>query len=234
VLHGATRFDLRDLSLYYLLNAPTHFRGLHSIVKNESIDVIIFANIVAGTAAVVAGSSASVPVVCDYLDHYPESASSYYANKAVSRLIARGVSIVMGWSVRNSTMNVAISDTFRDILVKEYGVYPSRVTVIPNGVDTNIFAPTRKDAAQQKLGLSKFENFLCLCYVGAIESWSDLETVASTVDHLDREGFRIVLFIVGGGLGTSYYSQLLSRFRDRKCITFTGFVSEEKAALYIG
>lgn len=219
--------------MYYVLNAPTHFRQISSVAKKESVDAIVFANILAGTAAVREGSRLGLPTVCDYLDHYPESASAYYTNRAVAKIVAKAVSTLVGWNVRNSTMNVAISDSFSKILVEEYGVNRQRVRVIPNGVDSAVFFPTEREEALQRIGLDHFRDFLCLCYVGAIERWSRLEVVANTVDRLNKRGLRIALLIVGGGLGTNYYSDLYSRFRDRPYIHFAGFVSENRAALYM-
>jgi glycosyltransferase involved in cell wall biosynthesis len=227
-------FHSSDLSSYYLLNAPAQFRQIYRIIKNESIDAILFANILAGSAAVQAGARCSTPAICDYLDHFPESARAYYPNRAIGQIVRKVVSEVVGWNVRNSTLNVAISDTFKDILIDEYGVKPGRVAIIPNGVDTTVFAPMDREKARDTLGLQRFADFLCICYVGAVERWSGLETVANTVDHLIRQGNKIALFIVGGGLGTRYYPSLLSRFGNHQNFLFTGFVSAEEAAMYIG
>lgn len=233
LLRKATVFHSKDLSSYYLLNAPAHFHQISRIVKNESIDAILFANILAGSAAVRAGSRRFTPTVCDYLDHYPESARAYYENRAAGQAVARGVSKVIGWNVRNSTMNVAISDTFKQVLIGEYGVSPERVAIIPNGVNTDIFLPMEREDALQKLGLARFKDFLCVCYAGAVERWCGLETVAEVVERLSREGLKIALFVVGGGLGTGYYLDLRSKFGDRDNFLFTGFVSEDKVPLYI-
>jgi len=56
----------------------------------------------------------------------------------------------------------------------------------------------------------------------------------SAVDRLNVEGLRIALFIIGASLGTGYCRDPRSNFEDRDYFVFTGFLSGEEVALYIG
>ena len=232
-LFEATSIPARDLSAYYLLNTSAHLNKIESIIRNEHIDVIVFANILAGSTAVISGAKHHIPVVCDYLDHYAESAGSYYSNKAIAALVTFAVSSITRWNVENSSFVVTISESFKDILVNEYHVAPERITMIPNGVDPRRFTSMGRDIAQRTLGLERFKNSLCVCYAGAVESWSNLEAVSRVIQRLNEEGKEVALFVVGGSLGTSYYHQLRTKFERRECFLFTGFVNETLVPIYI-
>jgi len=62
------------------------------------------------------------------------------------------------------------------------------VTVIPNGVDSQLLVPLSKDECKSNLGLKGN----VLGYVGSLEHWVDLETVVEAMPFLDAK-----LMVVG-------------------------------------
>lgn len=226
ILHEAKSIAVRDLSLYYVINAPYHMQLLNSILKTCSIDVIVFANILTGAESVILGKVHEIPVVCDYLDHFPESASSYYDNPIAKALVREVVLKVTKWNLIRANHVVTVSKSFLKWL-KSIGV--QNVSLIPNGVELENFKPEDKDKARQRLGIKQWNTRFVVTYVGSIESWVDLDTVFRATDILNDAGVPSTFQVVGGSLVTNYDRRLQSR----KNVFQTGFIDHGLVSLHI-
>ncbi len=184
----ASWIKVDDPSLYYLLNFPYHLWKIRSIVKKLDIDVILSTNILPSFAANFAHS----PVVFDYLDHLEESASIYYPGSALGEVVKQVVGLITRYNLRHARCVITVTRELSGFL-RELGV--KDITVIPNGVDTQVLRPLSMQVAKNSLGL----NGVVLGYVGSLEHWVDLETVVSALPRMDA-----TLLVVGPGLFTDY------------------------------
>ena len=219
-LLSADWIAVEDPSLYYLLNFPYHLWKIRSIVRDQDIDVILSANILPSFAANFAGA----PRVFDYLDHLEESASIYYPGSALGEIVKNVVSFVTKFNLRHAhsviTVTKELSEFLQDLGVKD-------ITVIPNGVDTEVLRPEPREEAKKSLGLKG----VVLGYVGSLEHWVDLETVVSALPRLDA-----TLLVVGPGLFTDYGDGIKKMAEDlgvEKRIVFTGAVKYKELSRYI-
>ncbi len=81
-----------------------------------------------------------------------------------------------------------------------YRVPVDRVSVIPPGVDVNLFYPRRADQAKERIGVDP--NRILLVFVGRIEPLKGLETLLRAVAQLRDRGVcecdQLALSIIGG------------------------------------
>lgn len=209
-----------DPSMYYLLNFPSHLRSIRRIVNEKNIDVILSANILPSFMANFAG----VPVVFDYLDHLEESASVYYPDSALGRLVKKGVGLIVRYNIRHASSVITVTDEFRSFLRSIGG---KDITVIPNGVDTELLKPLSKEESKRLLGLKGN----VLGYVGSLEHWVDLETVIEALPQLD-----VKLLVIGPRLFTDYgdkIKRLSEELGVDDKVIFTGAIKYQDLSLYI-
>jgi D-inositol-3-phosphate glycosyltransferase len=90
---------------------------------------------------------------------------------------------------------IAASPVERSQLVADYGATPARVTVVPCGVDTDLFRPGDAAAARAVLGLDPGPLVL---YVGRITPIKGLTTLLDAVRLLRDRGVAPRVLIVGG------------------------------------
>jgi D-inositol-3-phosphate glycosyltransferase len=90
---------------------------------------------------------------------------------------------------------VAASVAERSYLTRHAGADPSRIAVVPCGVDTELFMPGDADDARAALGLAGGPLIL---YVGRLAPIKGLETLLDVIALLDRRGRRVRLMVVGG------------------------------------
>ena len=97
------------------------------------------------------------------------------------------------------------SEEYKQSWIKR-GFDPSKLKILPRGLDTELFHPARRDSAFfEKFGASNGE--LRLLYVGRISREKDLDLLADAYRRLRKEGLPVRLFVVGHGP----YSEALAK-----------------------
>ena len=221
-LHDVTSIKVNDPSSYYILNSFAHLLKIRNIIKNEKIDIIVSANIL--PAFLVNFVKGEVPVVFDYLDHYEESAATYYPDSFFGKIVKRGVRSIIRYNLRNADSVITVTEEFKQFL-NSIGV--NDIHVIPNGVDTTVFKQIPSDIAKKDLGLKGN----IIGYVGSLEYWVDLETVVKALPHLD-----VKLLVVGPELFTDYgkmIKELAEKLDVSDKLIFTGRVEYSQLYRYI-
>jgi D-inositol-3-phosphate glycosyltransferase len=126
---------------------------------------------------------------------------------------------------------VAATVVERAHLARHYGADPTRIAVIPCGVDTALFMPGDQAAARRALGLDDRPRLL---YVGRIAPIKGLETLLDGMARLRAGGSRAHLCIVGGDADeplNGHEAELraqLARLALGDAVTFVGPQPQER------
>ncbi len=118
------------------------------------------------------------------------------------------------------------SEEYRQSWIKR-GFDPEKLKILPRGLETELFHPTRRDPAFfEKFGGGR-NGEVRLLYVGRVSREKDLDLLAAAYRRLREEGLSIQLFIVGHG---PYSEELSKSLPDA---VFTGYLTgKELAAAY--
>jgi glycosyltransferase involved in cell wall biosynthesis len=121
---------------------------------------------------------------------------------------------------------VVVSPWLRSYVVGE-GAAPTRVTVIPNAADPDLFAPRSGAALRRRLG---WEGMFVAGFVGSMKSWHGLPTLLEALRLLGapRQAFRLLL--VGDGPDLRDLQALAQRMGLAECIHATGAVPYREVA----
>lgn len=93
---------------------------------------------------------------------------------------------------------VAESPASKQHMMQEYGVDPSRVQVIPCGVDTALFQPQDRHQARQALALPATAPILL--FVGRLQPLKGIDTLLRAVHVVRQQHPDVHVCIVGGGV----------------------------------
>lgn len=120
----------------------------------------------------------------------------------------------------------------RSQLVRFYGASPSKIEIIPCGVDLDLFRPRDKAQARRQLGL--FDRRLIL-FVGRMDPLKGLDILLKAVARLeDRQGLRVL--VVGGSLEgdqkLSRYYRMAQEMGIAQQVTFLGSLDQQELPLY--
>ncbi|MDD4127406.1 MAG: glycosyltransferase [Methanomicrobium sp.] len=229
-VHEATRYYTKNPALHYALNACHHFKVMDKIIEEENIDIVVAGNVLAGTAAIKAAKKHGIPVLFDLKDWFPDSASIYYKNQLLKKIVYNLVYSVTKYNLKHSDMVTTVSPALQE-MVNEMGI---NCYVIPNGVATDYFRPMDTMIGRNLCGLSKDE--FVIGFLGGIERRFELDEVLKTLPHLIKYNNKTRLLIVGGSLFTDYLDELkvLSEnmnLSDR--VIFTGLIEHIELPKYI-
>ncbi|HET9495072.1 MAG TPA: glycosyltransferase [Chloroflexia bacterium] len=155
--------------------------------------------------------------------------------REVSARIA-GERQVMEWSDKL----VAATPLDKAQMVWYYGADPSKISVIPAGVDTELFHPRDRARVRRQLGLPDLDTPILL-FVGRIERLKGIDTLLESVAVVSRfcAGRNLKVLIVGGGDQTEDENAELRRVvqlhRDlnlEEQVEFVGSKPQEMLPLY--
>ena len=202
IVDEATQFPFTNPLLHYTANTPYHFHCFKKIIRDNRIDVVVAAHVLAGTAVIHAAKKYHVPVIFDLKDWFPDSAAAYFKNKALQGIVRNSV-----WAI--TRRNLAHSDALTTVspsLVDKLRSFGFSADLITNGVDTSLFVPMDGTGMRKELGIA--DDDFVIGFSGAIERWYAIDEMIRALPELIRYRHNTKLLIVGGSLFTGYDAEL--------------------------
>ena len=140
---------------------------------------------------------------------------------------ARGAAIKTGLEravYRRADRLIVLSDAFRDLLIRDYGVAPWLVRVVPPGVDLSRFTPDRV-GARERLGIADHERLVFSAR--RLVPRMGLDVLLDAFDGLARSGEGLTLAIAGEGPVLEQLHGQAIRLRLDDVVRLLGRVDEE-------
>jgi D-inositol-3-phosphate glycosyltransferase len=102
-------------------------------------------------------------------------------------------------TVQDCRRVIAATEKERQDIIRYYGASQGKITVVPCGVNMDLFRPLERGAVRDKLGLTDEK---ILLFVGRIDPLKGIDRLIKALSHLQsREGLR--LLIIGGDESSS-------------------------------
>ena len=136
---------------------------------------------------------------------------------------------------RNCHRIVAATEREKEDLIRYYGASPETISVIPCGVNMELFWPIDKETARQQLDLNG--NRRNIMFAGRIEPLKGIDKLLMAMTYLkNKHGFR--LLIIGGDEHSQYeidrLQQLSRELNIEDSVNFLGLIKQDKLPLYYG
>lgn len=119
-----------------------------------------------------------------------------------------------------------VSETLKDILVKDYDIEADKIILVNNGVDIDFLKP---ELHKSKRIFSSFT----IGFVGSLYAWSGLNLLLEVIAQLRNEGLDISLVVVGDGAMKSTWENLAENLGISDNVAFIGRVSWQEVPEYI-
>jgi colanic acid biosynthesis glycosyl transferase WcaI len=179
-----------------------------------------------------------VPFVFEVRDLWPESLAAVGMGDG-SSLLHRTLAKIAGFLYRHSDRVVVVTSAFEDYLVQHWRVPREKISVIENGVETQLFAPEpftgEPRIDKPGTGLRRelnTEGKFVVSYVGTMGMAHGLETIIAAAAQLRDANPEIVFLMLGEG---SEKERIVALARERG-LTNLRFVDQhprEKIPAYI-
>lgn len=142
-------------------------------------------------------------------------------------------------ALRQATHVIAVSEQTRRDLLHLYGLRPERVTVVPLGVDREVFRPSTSEAIREVRRRYQVDRPYLLS-LGGIEPRKNLPAVVRAFASLPND-IRPILVLAGAAVpwnleGSALLRSALEALRPeiRRSVVLTGYVSEEEKVALLG
>jgi colanic acid biosynthesis glycosyl transferase WcaI len=136
-----------------------------------------------------------VPFVFEVRDLWPESLAAVgmgTSNSLLYKILAK----LAAFLYRHSDRVVVVTSAFEDYLVKHWRVPREKISVIENGVETDLFSPEGGTSLQKELHTNgKF----VVSYIGTMGMAHGLETIIQSAAQLQVTNPEVHFLIVGEG-----------------------------------
>lgn len=139
-----------------------------------------------------------IPFVFEVRDLWPESLAAVGMGDENS-LLHRTLSAVADFLYRRSDQIVVVTPAFKDYLVQRRNVPAEKISVVENGVETELFSPgTAAENHALRHQLAATETFL-VCYVGTMGMAHGLETLLDAAAQLQTRNPNVQFLLIGEG-----------------------------------
>lgn len=130
------------------------------------------------------------------------------------------------WAYQNCDALVCVSEALKEIVMAEAKLPPSKVLVMSNGVDTNVFDPSKYPA-------KRFYSKVVLGFVGALTAWQGLDLLVECMADLQAHDVELALVVVGDGPMRRSLEARVRNLGLAERVRFTGRVNAQDVPTYI-
>lgn len=170
-----------------------------------------------------------VPFVFEVRDLWPESLAAVGAGKE-GTLLHSALGAIAGFLYRRADRIVVVSPAFKDHLIRYWNVPADRISIIENGVETDLF---RLDPAASGLRKQlKLEDRFLICYIGTMGHAHGLGTLIAAAEELQTALPRAMFLLIGEGAEKERIVELAAA-RGLTNIQFIGQQPRERIPAYV-
>ena len=138
----------------------------------------------------------NVPFVLEVRDLWPESLAGAGVGGEKSQLY-RALDRVARFLYRAAAHIVVVTPAFRDNLIQQRGLAASKISVVANGVEAQMFAPQAPDACL-RASLNAEGKFV-VSYIGTLGLAHGLEVLLEAAERMQRDRPEILFLVLGEG-----------------------------------
>jgi glycosyltransferase involved in cell wall biosynthesis len=174
-----------------------------------------------------------VPFVFEVRDLWPESLAAVGMGDGNS-LLHRTLARIAGFLYRRSDRIVVVTPAFEDHLVEHWRVPREKISVVENGVETQLFAPdpfTGEPGTSLRRALGAQGKFV-VSYIGTMGMAHGLETIIAAAMRMRDTNPEIVFLLLGEGAEKKRIVAL-ARERGLSNLRFIDQQPREKVPAYI-
>ncbi len=136
-----------------------------------------------------------VPLVFEVRDLWPESLQAVGVANERSPMM-RVLGRIAGFLYRHAAHIVVVTAAFRERLIEDWHVPETKISVVSNGVETDLFSPSADGNVRASLGL---KDELLVSYIGTMGNAHGLELLLDAAAHFKSKAPEIRFLLVGEG-----------------------------------
>ncbi len=138
-----------------------------------------------------------VPFIFEVRDLWPESLAAVGAG-GEGTLLHRTLGAIAGFLYRRAERIIVVSPAFKDHLMRYWNVPADKISIVENGVETDLFRLDPEAAAEVRKQMKLEDRFL-ICYIGTMGNAHGLETLIAAAEELQMALPSAMFLLIGEG-----------------------------------
>ncbi len=171
-----------------------------------------------------------VPFIFEVRDLWPESLAAVGAG-GEGTLLHRTLGAIAGFLYRHAESIVVVSPAFKDHLMRYWNVPETKISIVENGVETDLFRFDPAAAAEVRKQLKVEDRFL-ICYIGTMGNAHGLETLIAAAEEMQTALPGAMFLLIGEGAEKERIVELAAG-RGLSNIQFLGQQPRERIPAYV-
>ena len=170
-----------------------------------------------------------VPFMFEVRDLWPESLAAVGAG-GEGTMLHRTLGAIAGFLYRRAKRIVVVSPAFKDHLMRYWNVPAEKISVVENGVETDLF---RSDPAAIEVRKElHLEGRFLVCYIGTMGNAHGLETLIDAAEDLQSTLPQALFLLIGEGAEKEHIVDL-ARARGLTNVQFLEQQPRERIPAYV-
>jgi colanic acid biosynthesis glycosyl transferase WcaI len=170
-----------------------------------------------------------VPFVFEVRDLWPESLAAVGAGSE-GTLLHRSLGVIAGFLYRHADRIVVVTPAFRDHLIRYWNVPGEKISIVENGVETDLFLPD--PSAMDLRRKLRLEDRFLVCYIGTMGNAHGLDTLIATAEDLQTSMPNAMFLVIGEGAEKQRIVELATA-RGLANLRFLGQQPREQIPAYV-
>ncbi len=166
--------------------------------------------------------------VFEVRDLWPESLAAVGAGNEDSSMYLT-LARIAGFLYRNSDHIVVVTSAFKEHLVRRWQVPPEKISVVENGVETELFSPKAESSLRKEFG---GEGKFVVSYIGTMGNAHGLQMLVEAAEKLRSSMPDVLFLLVGEGAEREALVSLV-RSRGLPNVRFVEQQPHERIPAYI-
>lgn len=179
-----------------------------SFLKRPDVVIATSPQLLVGLAGWYLGKIKRAPFIFEVRDLWPESITASGVGSGESGMI-RILQSIANFLYRKAQKIVVVTPAFKDDLVEKQQLSPEKISIITNGVETELFSPQGEG---DFFGAEYADRFI-VSYIGTMGMAHALESVVETAALLAEELPQVSFFLVGAGAEQENLRALIAQRR---------------------
>jgi len=142
--------------------------------------------------------SRQIPFVFEVRDLWPESLTAVGVGGEES-LLHHALAGIAGFLYEHADRIVVVTPAFKDRLIEDWRVSSERISVVENGVETEMFEPAPAEASLELRKQLQAEGRYIASYIGTMGNAHGLETLLEAANQLQKQSPNVLFVLIGEG-----------------------------------
>jgi len=170
-----------------------------------------------------------VPFVFEVRDLWPESLAAVGVGSE-NTLLHRMLGVIAGFLYRRADRIVVVTPAFQQHLMRYWNVPPPKISIVENGVETDLF---RLDPGTAEIRKQlNLEGRFLICYIGTIGNAHGLETLITAAEKLQTSLPNATFLLIGEGAEKQRIMEFAAA-RALNNVQFLGQQPRERIPAYV-